>query len=60
MFTPNAFDSKDLFRLRSAVGPLAANNTDDVAKVETALDRLGLRACAQCFHRCGVSGSGWV
>ena len=53
MFTPNAFDLKDLFRLRAAVGPLAANNTDDVAKVETALDRLGFITMNQ---RQGPSG----
>lgn len=53
MFTPNAFDLKDLFRLRAAVGPLAVNNTDDVAKVETALDRLGFITMNQ---RQGPSG----
>lgn len=44
MFTPFVFNREDLFRLRGPVGPVAVNNTDDVAKVETALDGLGFFA----------------
>ncbi|MFQ5765492.1 MAG: peptidoglycan-binding protein, partial [Rhodospirillales bacterium] len=41
MFTPVVFNRDELFRFGGAVGPLAPNSTDDVAKVEIALDGLG-------------------
>ncbi len=40
-FTPFTFTDDDLGRLGDAVGPMEVNRSEDVAKLETALERLG-------------------